>query len=121
MYECFLTIQAILSHSVGLDELYVQNVSDNRAMDYMKLQEEVNGHCPTAPSVTSPQTGLVYGGLFSEDNAWYRCRLISVQPDRNVSLITLSLIKQWPGKVSNANCLCLLSIQLKAGDLSVIS
>ena len=51
--------QAILSHSNSLEELYVQDISGTKAVDYMKLQQELSVHCQSSPSVTHPQKGKV--------------------------------------------------------------
>ncbi|KAJ1138056.1 hypothetical protein NDU88_004447 [Pleurodeles waltl] len=71
------------------EEVFVSHVEDaitfwaqciDRSQEIAKLSDYLAKICPLSNVVYSnPDLGRIYGGLFSFDNTWYRCRLQNVK------------------------------------------
>ncbi|CAO2603766.1 Serine/threonine-protein kinase 31 [Lemmus lemmus] len=63
------------SHVEDAVTFWAQNISKNK--DIMKIGCSLSEVCPHASSVFGKlDPKKIYGGLFSEDNCWYRCKVI---------------------------------------------
>ncbi|XP_067935877.1 serine/threonine-protein kinase 31-like [Watersipora subatra] len=71
----FRMFQGVLSHSKGVDNLYIQDLSG--AAEYSNLQQELVALCQSAEVVKFPHHGQVCAALYYEDSSWYRCEILS--------------------------------------------
>ncbi|XP_006832273.1 PREDICTED: serine/threonine-protein kinase 31 isoform X2 [Chrysochloris asiatica] len=68
------------SHVEDAVTFWAQSI--NRNTDIMKISCSLSEVCPHANSVFGNlDTKKIYGGLFSEDKCWYRCRILKVITD----------------------------------------
>ncbi|XP_003788555.1 serine/threonine-protein kinase 31 isoform X1 [Otolemur garnettii] len=68
------------SHVEDAVTFWAQNI--NRNKDIMKIGCSLSEVCPLANSVFGNlDTKKIYGGLFSEDKCWYRCKVLKIISD----------------------------------------
>ncbi|XP_068092120.1 serine/threonine-protein kinase 31 [Hyperolius riggenbachi] len=80
-----------------VEKVYVSHVEDavtfwgqslNRLHDISKITDSLAKVCPTMnPVFGVPNMDKVYGGMFSADKCWYRCKLHHVVDDEQCSVI----------------------------------
>nr|XP_003935179.1 serine/threonine-protein kinase 31 isoform X2 [Saimiri boliviensis boliviensis]XP_010343986.1 serine/threonine-protein kinase 31 isoform X2 [Saimiri boliviensis boliviensis] len=68
------------SHIEDAVTFWAQSISRNK--DIMKIGRSLSEVCPQASSVLgSLDPKKIYGGLFSEDKCWYRCKVLKIISD----------------------------------------
>ncbi|ELU14575.1 hypothetical protein CAPTEDRAFT_226977 [Capitella teleta] len=70
------SVQVYVSHVESLDELYVQLVDNTETLD--QLMEELEAQSAGLSSCSQLRVGTACAMQFSEDNAWYRARIQSL-------------------------------------------
>ncbi|KAM4029558.1 serine/threonine-protein kinase 31 [Anomaloglossus baeobatrachus] len=78
------------------EAVYVSHIEDavtfwgqsmSRAQDISELSDSLATLCPTMSTVFGPlDLDKVYGGLFSSDKCWYRCKLLNVVSDEQCAV-----------------------------------
>nr|XP_033786742.1 serine/threonine-protein kinase 31 isoform X2 [Geotrypetes seraphini] len=72
--------EVFVSHVEDGVTFWAQNIERNR--DISEMTRELARICPTMnPVFGNPDLFKIYGGLFSEDHCWYRCKLQQVIND----------------------------------------
>ncbi|XP_077124890.1 serine/threonine-protein kinase 31 isoform X2 [Ranitomeya variabilis] len=79
-----------------VEEVYVSHIEDavtfwgqsmSRINDISKISDSLAKWCPTMSAVFgSPDLDKVYGGLFSADKCWYRCKVLHVVSDEQCAV-----------------------------------
>ncbi|XP_069585965.1 serine/threonine-protein kinase 31 [Ranitomeya imitator] len=79
-----------------VEEVYVSHIEDavtfwgqsmSRINDISKISDSLAKWCPTMSAVFgSPDLDKVYGGMFSADKCWYRCKVLHVVSDEQCSV-----------------------------------
>ncbi|KAM3929218.1 serine/threonine-protein kinase 31 [Leptodactylus fuscus] len=79
-----------------VEQVYVSHIEDavtfwgqslSRIHDISKISESLAKCCPTMSTVFgTPDLDKVYGGMFSADKCWYRCKLLHVVNDEQCTV-----------------------------------
>jgi tudor domain-containing protein 1/4/6/7 len=76
----------IVSHSAGPGDIYVQLVNKTSVESFAHLSAQINAYCSQAPTCNPSQVcfGQVVCARFSEDQTWYRAKVMSVVDSSSV-------------------------------------
>ncbi|XP_052256501.1 uncharacterized protein LOC127861849 isoform X4 [Dreissena polymorpha] len=70
------TCSVYLSNIISPAEFFVQQVSEEEKLT--DLMEKVTSHCESAPGVGAMSIGMICCAKYSEDEAWYRAKVVKV-------------------------------------------
>ncbi|KAJ1085001.1 hypothetical protein NDU88_005138 [Pleurodeles waltl] len=106
--------QVFVSHVEDAVTFWAQCV--DRADEMPPLCEELATYCPLkGPIFSNPEIGTIYGGLFSQDNCWYRCKVQKVISNEFCHVI---YIDYGNSEAVNRSCLVELPEELQFPGLA---
>lgn len=106
--------QVFVSHVEDAVTFWAQCV--DRAHEIPPLSEELATHCPLkGPTFSNPEVGKIYGGLFSQDNCWYRCKVQKVISDE---FCHVTYIDYGNSEALKRSCLVELPVELQFPGLA---
>ncbi|XP_071504566.1 serine/threonine-protein kinase 31-like [Diadema antillarum] len=67
-----------ITHVIDPHTVYVQMINQEALESFSVIMSSLHDHCQSAPKLTgAPERNTMYGAIFAEDGAWYRCTVLN--------------------------------------------